>query len=32
MMTMTRFTTRTPNLAARWLVNAGHLLADVRVS
>jgi hypothetical protein len=32
MTTITRFNTRVPSLAARWLVNAGHLLADTRVS
>ena len=32
MTTTTCFNTRLPNLAARWLVNAGRLLADTRVS
>jgi hypothetical protein len=32
MTTAMRFKTQGPNLAARWIVDAGHLLADMRVS
>jgi hypothetical protein len=32
MTTTTCFNTRIPDLAARWFVDAGHLLADTRVS
>ena len=32
MTTTTCLNTRLPNLAARWFVDAGRLLADMRVS